>query len=46
LTSTTQVCGGIPSTVFPNPVQGMGRVDAWNAYLMATDVIYVDGFDD
>lgn len=46
LTSTTQVCGGIPSTVFPNPVQGMGRIDAWNAYLMATDVIYVDGFDD
>ena len=46
LTSTTQVCGGIPATTFPNPVQGMGRVDAWNAYLMATDEIFVDGFDD
>jgi hypothetical protein len=45
LTSTSQVCGGIAATTFPNPVQGMGRVDAWNAYLMATDVIYIDGFD-
>ena len=41
----TQVCGGIPATTFPNPVQGMGRVDAWNAFLVA-EKIFVDGFDD
>ncbi len=46
LTSSTQVCGGIPATTFPNPVQGMGRVDAWNAYRLATDNIFVEGFDD
>lgn len=46
LTTTTQVCGGIPATTFPNPVQGMGRIDAWNAYLLATDEIFVDGFGD
>ena len=46
LTTTTQVCGGVPATTFPNPVQGTGRVDAWNAYLLATEAIFVDGFDD
>lgn len=46
LTSTTQVCGGIPATTFPNPVQGTGRVDAWNAYERVRDAIFVDGFDD
>ena len=46
LTTSTQVCGGIPATTFPNPVQGMGRVDAWNAYLLATEAIFVDGFGD
>ncbi|HET9032001.1 MAG TPA: S8 family serine peptidase [Dokdonella sp.] len=45
LTSTTQVCGGIPATTFPNPVQGTGRVDAWNAFLVA-EKIFADGFDD
>jgi serine protease AprX len=45
LTSTTQVCGGIPATTFPNPVQGMGRVDAWNAFLVA-EKIFAHGFDD
>lgn len=45
LTSTTQVCGGIPATTFPNPVQGMGRVDAWNAFLVA-EKIFADGVDD
>jgi subtilisin family serine protease len=40
----SQVCGGIPATTFPNPVQGMGRVDAWNAY-QAVAPIFVDGFD-
>ncbi len=43
--SDSQVCGGIPATTFPNPVQGMGRVDAWNAFLVA-ERIFVDGFDD
>ncbi len=43
--SDSQICGGIPATTFPNPVQGMGRVDAWNAYLRASDVIFVDSFD-
>lgn len=46
LTSTTQVCGGIASTTFPNPVQGMGRIDAWNAYQLATESIFIDGFGD
>ena len=45
LTTTTQVCGGIPATTFPNPVQGTGRVDAWNAFLVA-EKIFVDGFND
>jgi subtilisin family serine protease len=44
LTSTTQVCGGIPATTFPNPVQGTGRVDAWNAFLVA-EKIFANGFD-
>jgi subtilisin family serine protease len=46
LTSTTQVCGGIPATTFPNHVQGMGRVDAWNAFLVVGDEIFVNDFDD
>ncbi len=45
LTSSTQVCGGIPATTFPNPVQGTGRVDAWNAFLVA-EKIFADGVDD
>ncbi len=45
LTSSTQVCGGIPATTFPNPVQGTGRVDAWNAFLVA-EKIFVNGVDD
>lgn len=44
LTSTTQVCGGIAATTFPNPVQGYGRVDAWNAFLRL-DRIFADDFD-
>lgn len=40
-----QVCGGIAATTFPNPVQGMGRVDAWNAFLVA-EKIFANGFDD
>lgn len=42
----SQVCGGIPATTYPNPVQGMGRVDAWNAFQLATDMIFVDSFED
>ncbi len=42
--SDPQVCGGIPSTTFPNPVQGMGRVDAWSAFLVA-ERIFADGVD-
>jgi subtilisin family serine protease len=33
--SSTQVCGGIPSTSFPNPVQGDGRIDVYAAYQQA-----------
>ena len=44
LTSSTQVCGGIPATTFPNPVQGTGRVDAWNAFLVA-EKIFANGVD-
>ncbi len=43
--SDTQVCGGIPASTFPNNVQGSGRVDAWNAFLVA-ERIFADGFDD
>ena len=44
LTSSSQVCGGIPATTFPNPVQGKGRVDAWNAFLVA-EKIFANGVD-
>lgn len=43
--SDTQVCGGVPATTFPNPVQGMGRVDAWSAFRVA-ETIFADGVDD
>ncbi|MDC8011939.1 S8 family serine peptidase [Tahibacter soli] len=33
--SSTQVCGGIPATSFPNPVQGDGRIDVYAAYQQA-----------
>ena len=44
LTSTTQVCGGIPSTVFPNPVQGHGQIDVWAAFRVAEE-IFANGAD-
>lgn len=44
LTSTTQVCGDIPSTTFPNHVQGYGRVDAWSAFLVV-EKIFASGYD-
>jgi subtilisin family serine protease len=46
LTSSTQTCGGIPSTTIPNHVQGWGRVDAWNAFNAVHDSIFTDNFDD
>ncbi|MEO8461155.1 MAG: S8 family serine peptidase, partial [Dokdonella sp.] len=42
--SSTQVCGGIPATTFPNPVQGYGRIDVLAAY-MAVAPIMKNGFD-
>lgn len=30
LTTTTQICGGVPGTQVPNNTYGYGRVDAWN----------------
>ncbi|MGB0134798.1 S8 family serine peptidase [Dokdonella sp.] len=45
LTSTTQVCGGIPSTTFPNPVQGHGQIDVYAAFMVA-EKIFADGADD
>lgn len=44
LTSSTQVCGGIPATTIPNPVQGHGRVDAWNAFVRL-DRLFAHDFD-
>ena len=44
LTSTVQVCGGIAATTFPNPVQGYGRIDAWNAFTRL-DRIFASGVD-
>ncbi len=44
LTSTTQVCGGIAATTFPNPVQGHGRIDAWNAFVRL-DRLFTHGFE-
>lgn len=44
LTTTSQVCGGIASTTFPNPVQGFGEVDAWAAVRLA-DTVFADGFE-
>lgn len=40
-----QVCGSIPASTFPNPVQGTGRVDAWNAFRVA-EAIFTSRFDD
>lgn len=40
----SQVCGGIPATTYPNPVQGYGRIDAYAAVIMA-DTIFKHGFE-
>jgi subtilisin family serine protease len=45
LTSSTQVCGGIPATTFPNPVQGYGQIDMVAAIARATDNLFADGFE-
>lgn len=42
LTSSTQVCGGIPATTFPNPVQGYGQIDMVAAVKRAGDEVFVD----
>ncbi|MBS0569773.1 MAG: S8 family serine peptidase [Proteobacteria bacterium] len=42
--ASTQVCGGIPATTFPNPVQGYGRIDALAAVILA-DTIFKNGFE-
>lgn len=35
--TVAQTCGGIPGSVFPNPMVGHGRIDAFAAYLEALD---------
>jgi subtilisin family serine protease len=42
--SSTQICGAIPATTFPNPVQGYGRIDAYAAVILA-DTIFKNGFE-
>ena len=42
--TSSQTCAGIAPTVFPNPVQGYGRIDVYSAYQLAIDVIYDSGF--
>jgi subtilisin family serine protease len=42
--SSAQVCGAIPATTFPNPVQGYGRIDALAAVILA-DTIFKNGFE-
>ncbi len=44
LSGVTQVCGGIPATTYPNPVQGYGLIDAWAALRMA-ETIFSDGYE-
>jgi subtilisin family serine protease len=45
LTTTAQVCGGIPATTFPNPVQGYGQIDVVAAIARATDNLFADDFE-
>jgi serine protease AprX len=42
--TSTQVCGAIPATTYPNPVQGYGRIDALAAVILA-DTIFKNGFE-
>ena len=44
LTSSTQVCGGIPATTFPNPVQGYGQIDLVAAFDKA-EKIFANNFE-
>ncbi|TDR43000.1 subtilase family protein [Tahibacter aquaticus] len=44
LTTTTQSCGGIPSTTFPNPVQGTGQIDVLAAF-NKTEKIFADDME-
>jgi serine protease AprX len=45
ITTSSQVCGGIPATTIPNPVQGYGEIDAWRAFRVA-ETIFVTDFDE
>jgi subtilisin family serine protease len=42
--TSSQSCGGIASSTFPNPVQGAGRIDAYAAVIKA-DTIFEDVFE-
>lgn len=42
LSTTTQVCGGIPYTTFPNPVQGRGQIDMVAAFNKAEKIFADD----
>lgn len=42
LSTTTQVCGGIPHTTFPNPVQGRGQIDMVAAFGKAEKIFADD----
>jgi subtilisin family serine protease len=42
--TSTQVCGAVPATTFPNPVQGYGRIDALAAVILA-DTIFKNGIE-
>lgn len=44
LSTTTQVCGGIPYTTFPNPVQGRGQIDMVAAFNKA-EKIFADNLE-
>ncbi|WP_257387646.1 S8 family serine peptidase [Tahibacter caeni] len=44
LTSSTQTCGGIAPTTFPNPVQGYGQIDLVAAFDKA-EKIFADNFE-
>jgi subtilisin family serine protease len=43
--NSTQNCGGVLPTTFPNPVQGHGRIDVYAAYQLAIDVLFDNDFD-
>lgn len=44
INGSNQTCGGITASMFPNPVQGSGRIDVYAAFKMA-EKIFANGFD-